>query len=138
MCLRLLHVTALSSALSYLVHVTCFLCPIAITICLTSLRRWISSETIFLLFIEDSLDHQWYGWRPRAALPFATVPIVSFILKANSEFSTAIFAFHFQLVITEGWAFFTSGYLIYIPQQVTMSEVLALLMNCIVPHLLRS
>ena len=57
----------------------------------------------------DSLDHQRCGWRPRPTLPFATVPIISFILKADSTFSTAIFAFYFWLVITEGWEFFTRG-----------------------------
>ena len=38
-----------------------------------------------------------------------TVPIISFILKADSVFSTSIFTFHFRLVITEGWVFFTNG-----------------------------
>ena len=65
-------------------------------------------QTIFLLFIVDSLDHQRCGWRPRPALPFATVPIISFILRSDSAFSTAIFTFHFRPVITERWAFFTS------------------------------
>ena len=63
----------------------------------------------FFLFNMDSLDHQRYGWRSRPAFPFATVPIISSILRADSAFSTAIFAFHFRPVITEGWAFFTSG-----------------------------
>ena len=70
---------------------------------------WISSDTIFLLFNVDSLDHQRCGYRSRPAFPFATVPIISFILRADSAFSTAIFAFHFRLVMTEGWVFFTSG-----------------------------
>ena len=61
----------------------------------------------FLLFIVDSFDHQRCGWRSRLALPFATVPIIYFILRADSAFSTAIFAFHFRPVITEDWAFFT-------------------------------
>ena len=56
----------------------------------------------FLLFDVDSLDHQRWGCRPRPAFPFATVLTISFILTAN-------FAFHFRPVITEGWAFFTSG-----------------------------
>ena len=63
----------------------------------------------FLLFTVDSLDHQYCGCRPRPAFPFASVPIISFILRADFAFSTAIFAFHFQPVITEGWVFFTSG-----------------------------
>ena len=107
MCLRSLHVTALSFAFSHLVHAPCFLCPTAVEKRLTSSRWWISSDTIFLLFTVDSFDHQCYGCRPRPAFPFATVPIVSFILRADSAFSTAIFAFHFRPVITEGWAFFT-------------------------------
>ena len=109
MCLRSLHVTALSFALSHLVHAPCFLCPTAVTKCLTSSRWWISSDTIFLLFAMDSLDHQCCGCRPRPAFPFATVPIISFILRADSAFSTAISAFYFRPVITEGWAFFTRG-----------------------------
>ena len=39
--------------------------------------------------------------------PFAIVPIISFIFRANSASSTAIFALDFRPVITEGWAFFT-------------------------------
>ena len=57
----------------------------------------------------DSFDHQWCGCRRRPASPYATVPIISFILRADSAFLTAIFAFHFRLVIRAGWAFFTSG-----------------------------
>ena len=76
---------------------------------LTSSRWWISSDAIFLLFNVDSLDHQRCGYRPWPAFPFATVPIISFVLRADSAFSTAMFAFHFRPVITEGWAFFTSG-----------------------------
>ena len=56
MCLRSLHVTALSFALSHLVHAPCCLCPTAIEKRRTSSRGWISSDTIFLLFIVDSLD----------------------------------------------------------------------------------
>ena len=104
-----LHVTALSCAFSHLVHAPCFLCPTAVAKRLTSLRWWISSDTIFLLFAVDSFDHKRYGCRPRPAFPFATVPIISFILRANSAFSTAIFAFHFRPVITEGWAFFSGS-----------------------------
>ena len=103
------HVIALSFAFSHLVHAPCVLRPTAIAKRLTSSRWWISSETIFLLFIVDSLDHQCCGWRPRPALPFTTVLIISFILRDDSAFSTAIFAFHFQPVITEGWVFFTRG-----------------------------
>ena len=111
MCLRSLHVTTLSFALSYLVHAlrSVSFCPTAVAKCLTSPRRWISSDTIFLLFAVDSFDHQHCGCRPRPAFPFATVLIISFILRADSAFSTAIFAFYFRPVITEGWAFFTSG-----------------------------
>ena len=111
MCLRLPHVTALSFALSHLVHVPYFLCLTTVAIHLTSSRRWISSKIIFLLFIVDSLDHQHCGWRPRPALPFATVPIISFILRDNSALSTAIFAFHFWPVIKEGWVFFMCVYI---------------------------
>ena len=82
MCLRLLHVTALSFALFHLVHTSCFLCPTAVAKCLTSSRWWISSDTIFLLFDMDSLDHQCCGCRPSPAFPLATVRIISFILKA--------------------------------------------------------
>ena len=109
MCLRSLHVTALSFAFSHLVHAPCFLCPAAVAKRLTSSRWWISSDTIFLLFAVDSFDHQRCGCRPRPAFSFVTVPIISFIQRADSAFSTAIFAFHFRPVITEGWAFFTSG-----------------------------
>ena len=109
MCLRLLHVTTLSFTLFHLVHAPCFLCPTAVAKRLTSSRWWISSDTIFLLFNVDSLDHQLYGCRPRSTFPFSTVPIISFILRADSAFSTAIFAFYFRLVMTEGWVFFTSG-----------------------------
>ena len=100
--------TALYFVFTHVVHAPCFLCHTAVAIRLTS-SRWISSKTIFLLFIVDSLDHQCCGWRPRPALPFATVPVISFILRANSAFSTAIFAFHFRPVITEDWAFYTNG-----------------------------
>ena len=135
MCLRSLHVIALSFALSHLVHAPCFLCP-------TAVAKRLTSDTICLLFNVNSLDHQRCGCRPRPAFPFDTEPIISFILRADSAFSTAIFAFYFRSVITEGWAFFTSGLrelsLIYIPQQVTTLEVLVLLMNDRVPRLLRS
>ena len=101
MCLRSLHVTALSFALSHLVYAPYFLCPTAITKRLTTSRWWISPDTIFL-FAVDSLDHQRCGCRPRPTFLFATVPIISFILRAGSAFSTAIFAFHFRPVITVG------------------------------------
>ena len=107
--LSLVHVTALSFALSHLVHVPYFLCPTAVAKRLTSSRWWISSDTIFILFAVDSFDHQRCGCRPIPAFPFATVSIISFILRADSAFSTVIFTFHFRLVITEGRAFFTSG-----------------------------
>ena len=98
-----------SSVFCNLVHTPCFLCPTAVAKRLTSSRSWISSDTIFLLFDMNSLDHQRCGYRPRPAFRFATVPIISFILRADSAFSTAIFAFYFWPVITGGWAFFTSG-----------------------------
>ena len=104
MCLRSPHGIALSFALSHLVHTPCFLCLTAVAIRMSS-SRWISSKTIFLLFNVDSLDHQ---CRPRPALPFATEPIILFILRADSAFSTAVFAFYFQPAITEGWVSFTS------------------------------
>ena len=47
--------------------------------------------------------------KPLDTLPFATVLIISLILRADFVFSTAIFAFHFWPVITGGWVFFTSG-----------------------------
>ena len=109
MCLSSLHVTTLPFALSYLVHAPFYPCFTAVRKRLTSSRWLISSYTIFLLFNMDSLDHQLCGWRPRPAFPFATVPIISFILWVVSAFSAAIFAFHFRPVIPEGWAFFTSG-----------------------------
>ena len=109
MCLRFLHVTALSFALSHLVHAPCFRCPTAVAKRLTFSRWWISSDTIFLLSNVDSLDHQCCGCRPRPAFPFTTVPIISFIPRTDSAFSTAIFVFHFRPVITEGYGFFTSG-----------------------------
>ena len=92
-----------------LVHLPSFLCPTAVAIRVTSPRLWISLKTIFLWFIVDSFDHQRWGWRPRPALLFVTVPIIYFILRADSAFCRATFAFHFRLVITEGWALFTSG-----------------------------
>ena len=76
---------------------------------LTSSIWWISSDAIFLLFAVDSLDHQRCGCRPRPAFPFSTMPIISFILRSDSAFSTAIFVFLFRLVITKGRAFFTRG-----------------------------
>ena len=69
----------------------------------------LSPCALFPLSYMDSLDHQHCGCRPRPAFPFATVPIISFILRANSAFSTATQQLHFWLVITEGWVFFTSG-----------------------------
>ena len=137
-------------AFSHLVHAPSFLWPTAVAKRLTSTRWWISSDTIFLLFAVDSLDHQRCGCRPRSAFPFTTVPIISFILRADSAFSTAISAFHFRPVITKGWTFSPVGheshaafgrvslFLIYIPQQLTTLEVLVLWINYIVPRLLRS
>ena len=71
--------------------------------------RKVSSETIFLLFMVDSFDHQRCVWRPRPGFPFTTVPIIASILRDDSAFSTAICAFYFRPVITKFWAFFTSG-----------------------------
>ena len=96
------------SWISYVFPLACFLCPTAVAIRLISTGWRISFETIFLLFIVDSLDYEDCGWRPSPALPFATVPIIFFILRAHFAFSTAIFAFYFRQVITEGWALFTS------------------------------
>ena len=109
MCLRSLHVTGLTFAFFHLVQAPCFLSPTAVAKRPTSSRWWISTDTIFLLFTVDSFDHQTHGWRPTPAFPDATVPIISFVLRADSAFSTAIYAFYFRPVITEGWAFFTSG-----------------------------
>ena len=99
--LRSLHVTAVSFAFTHLIHASCFLCPAAVAKCLTSSRWWISSNTIFLLFNVDFFDHQTLTM-PRPVFPFATGPIISFILRDDSVFSIAIFAFHFRPVITEG------------------------------------
>ena len=78
------------------------------------------------------------------------LPVISFILMVDSAFSTAICPLHFRPVITEGLVFSQGGrashaasgkvtlYLIYIPQQVTTSKVLASSIKYIVPHLLRS
>ena len=87
----------------------CALFSLSFSCSKTPLKWWISSHTIFLLFNVDSLDHQRCGCRARAAFPFATVPNISFILRADSAFSTAIFTFYFRPVIIEGWAFFPSG-----------------------------
>ena len=148
--LKSLHMTARSFALSLLVHAAYFVCPTAVGKCPTSSRWWISSDTIFLLFNVDYLDHQRCRCRPWPAFPFATVPIIYFIRRADSAFSTAIFAFHFRPVITDGWAFFTSGSResrsiwkghafpnSYSSTSDTL-EVLVLLMNYIVPRLLRN
>ena len=129
----------------------CTLFPLSYSCSKTpSSRWWISSDTIFLLFAVDSLDHQRCGCRPRPAFLFATVPIISFIPRADSAFSTAIFVFHFRPVITEGWAFFTSGsresrsiwkscaFPNLYSSTMTTLEVLVLLMNYIAPRLLRS
>ena len=87
--------TALSFVLSHLVHAPCFLCPTAVAILLQG-DEFLPKPFFFCLL-----------WIP--AFPFATVPIIYFITKADSAFSTAIFAFHFRPVIREGWAFFTIG-----------------------------
>ena len=106
MCLRSPHVTALSFALSHLLHASCFLCLTAVAIRVTSSRWWISSETIFLVYCGFlRLSSLWVK-----AFPFTTVPIILFILMANSTFSKAIFTFHFRPVIIMGdLAFFTNG-----------------------------
>ena len=142
MCLRSLHVTALSFALSHLVHAPCFLCSTAVAKHLTSSRWWISSNTIFLLFSVDPLDHQRCGCRPRPAFPFATVPIISFILNSQQLFLPSISlsqkAGRSSPVGRESHAAFgkIALFLIYIPH--TTLEFLVLLMNYIVPRSLRS
>ena len=88
-------------------------CTLTLGLCALFPLSYISSktppDTIFLLFNVDYLDHQRCGCRPRHDFPFATVPIISFMLRADSAFSVVIFAFHFRPVITEGWAFFICG-----------------------------
>ena len=104
MYLRSLHVTALSFSFSHLVHALCL--------------SYSCSKTPNFLKMMDFFRHHFssvcrgFFWPPRRwmyAYSFTTLPIISFIQRANSAFSTAFFAFHFRPVITEGWAFSTSG-----------------------------
>ena len=106
MCLRSPHVTALSFALSHLVDVS-FVQQLS----QYAWHPWDEeflpksfSFCLWILWTTNTVDE-----RPRSSLPFVTVPIISFILRDDSAFSTAIFAFHFRPFITEGWAYFTSG-----------------------------
>ena len=145
-CLMSLHVTVLSFALSYLLHAPCLYCPTAVATCLSSSKWWISSEIIFRLFILDSFDDKCLGWKPISALPFATMPIISFILRTNSLQILSHFISD-KLVWKVGRfsplsckSCITSGkvvtYLIYILQQVPLLIVSASLRNCIMPRLL--
>ena len=143
MCLRSHHVTALSFALSHLVHSPCFLYPTAVAKRLTSSRWWISSDTIFLPFNVDSLGHQ------RCGCSFSICHSVNyffFILRSQQLFLPSIpdrysqKAGHSSPVGRESHAAFgrVALFLIYNPEQATTLEVLVLLMNYIVPRLLRS
>ena len=150
MCLRSLHVTVLFFWTLPLGPCT----PFPLSYCCRKTPNFLKTMNFFrynfFLFNVGSLDHQRCRCRSRPAFPFATVPIISFILKADSAFSTTIFTFHFRPVITEGWAFFTCGseshvpsgkvalFLIITPQQVTTLEDLVSLMNYIVSRLLKS
>ena len=108
-CLLSLHVIVLSLVFSHLVHAPCLGCATAMARCSLSSKSWISSKTILHLFFVVSLDHHLCGWRPNHALPVATEPITSFILREDSAISTACFAFHFRPVIMAGCALFTCG-----------------------------
>ena len=107
MCLRSPHVTVFCT----LPLGSCALFPFSYSCSNTCdfLKMMNFFRNHFLFFIVDFLDHQRCGRRLRPALPFASVPIISFILRADSAFPTAIFAFHFRPVIMEGWAFFSCG-----------------------------
>ena len=107
-CLMSLHVIVLSLVFSHLVHAPCLGCATAMARRLLSSKWIIFSETILRLFFVASFDHHRCGWIPNLALPVATWPITSFILREDSAVSTACFAFHFQPVIA-GCALFTSG-----------------------------
>ena len=108
-CLMSLHVIVLSLVFSHLVHAPCLGCATAMAKRLLSSKSLISSETILRLFFVVSFDHHLCGWRRNPALPVATKPITSFILREDSAVSTACFAFHFLPVIMAGCAIFTSG-----------------------------
>ena len=141
MCLRSLHVTALSFALSHLIHAPCFLCPTAVAKRLTSSRWWIYSDTIFLLFAVIL-------WTANAAdegqdLLFHLPPCQLFLSSRGPiQHSQQLFlpsisnrlspkAGHSSTVGRENHAAFgrVALFLIYIPQQVTTLEVLVLLMK---------
>ena len=146
----MLHVTALSFALFHLVHTPCLLCPTAVAKRLTSSRWWISSDTIFFCLT-------WILWTTNAVdvvlhllfhLPQCQLFLSSWgpILHSQQLFLPYISdrpsqkAGRSSPVGHESHAAFgkVALFLIYIPQQVTTFEVLVLLMNSIVPRLLRS
>ena len=113
----------------------CALFPLSYS--LTSSRWWISSDTIFLLFNMDSLDHQRSGCRPRPSFLFAIVPMILhyqqlFLISISNRLSQK--AGYSSPVGCESHVAFgrVALFLIYIPQQVTTLEVLVLLMNYIV------
>ena len=108
-CLMSLHVIVLSLMFSHLVHAPCLDCAIAMARRLLSSKSWISYEIILCLLFVVSFDHQFCGWKPNPALPVATEPITSFILREDSAVSTACFAFYFRPVIMAGCALFTNG-----------------------------
>ena len=148
-CLMSLHVIVQSLVFSHLIHAPYLVCATAMAKRLLSSKSWISSEILLRLFFVVSFDHHFCGWRPNPALPVATEPITSFILREDSAISTACFAFHFRPVIMAGCALFTSGSTesrnIWnsraLPKLNSWTSdllvVSASLMNCITPHLLR-
>ena len=97
----------LSLVLSHRVHEPCLSCIIAMARCLLSSKWWTSSETILCLFYVVSFDHHHCGWRPSPALPVATEPITSFILKEDSAVSAYLMS-QFWPIIMAGCALFTS------------------------------
>ena len=103
-----LYVMVLSLVFSHLVHAPCLGCATAMARRLVSSKLWIPSKTILRFFFVVSFDHHCCGWRPNPALPVATEPITSFILREDFAVSTACFAFHFRPVIMAGCALFTS------------------------------
>ena len=150
MCLRSLHVTALSFSLSHLVHASCFLCPTAVAKRLTFTKWWISSNIIFfyltlILWTTNAVD---VGLDLLFNLPQCQLFLSSLgpILHFQQLF---LLSFSDRLLQKAGLSspdsresYAASGnvalFLIYILQLVTTLEVLALLMNYIVPDLLRS
>ena len=106
----LLHVMVLSLVFSNLVHAPCLGCATAMVRHLLSSKWWISSEIILHLFFVVSFDHHHCGWRPSPALPIATEPITSLILREDSAVSTAYLSFHFRPVIMAGCTLFTDQF----------------------------